>query len=746
VRGIDRVDKRVLIRPGFMDTRTCAVYNLARGILLNSKLTVADCASQPLRILSLMVGGLGLDSESGLWLNPLHTVPGVPRVFPFDLLYLDKDHRVLETAEISPGIEFPRYREEVASALVLPSKILHTTGTQPGDELIVCPADQLEALLAVARTAAAENLPGDHKKALGKTVAAASHAENSRTVAAAQSVPARIPSAAASLERSILHALSNELSSSESLRGATEEQVQSLPVVTATDPAPSETINLIPEQVSEELRDPRPTAAASRPENVENLFSNWVGSSPKAPSDVDRDGSRRSDVFAIEPPLPAATAQTQARQQTHSGNNAKKADSTMKEESDSLMNKREKQQSSFDSPRQTAQEQAKPRGILSASDAKPTQQKAPGNRVAREIPPRISNSRPMSSTTTFATRSFPLWQVSPPTAIPPRAGAKPALVATQSNSKPETVAPRIGETKASAIVNTPENAPEKLTLQSARPSESLQRPAKTPGAEAARQCPPPPQKPIAAHSTAPTQDQPRRMWPKVPAASSPEVVQEHKTGIAQPSPAEIESRPAVPNAAAAMPKVARPEIETKGSTLPSSVGQQDSEPASERAMNVLLPRFLKLDQQGKLKTPGVDTIPKNDSPPPTLRSKFKRWLHPASHQSDRRETQRRYVPGMIAHYFSGGAPKPHEIADISMSGFYLLTEDRWMSGTMIQMTLQKPCTKGERKQSITVLARIVRRGSDGVGAEFVTPDSVDSSSHDIQPSQATDKFALARFL
>jgi hypothetical protein len=101
---------------------------------------------------------------------------------------------------------------------------------------------------------------------------------------------------------------------------------------------------------------------------------------------------------------------------------------------------------------------------------------------------------------------------------------------------------------------------------------------------------------------------------------------------------------------------------------------------------------------------------------------------------------------MVAHYFTGGAPKPHEVADISMTGMYLLTDDRWMPGTMIQMTLQKPCARGERKQSINVLSRIVRRGSDGVAAEFVMAETLSRVSHDIQPSQATDKFALARFL
>jgi len=129
-----------------------------------------------------------------------------------------------------------------------------------------------------------------------------------------------------------------------------------------------------------------------------------------------------------------------------------------------------------------------------------------------------------------------------------------------------------------------------------------------------------------------------------------------------------------------------------------------------------------------------------------LRSKFKQWLHPVSAPSDRRRAARRYVPGMVAHYFTGGAPKPKNVADISMSGMYLLTDDRWMPGTMIQMTLQKPCAYGEKKQSMNVLSRIVRRGSDGVAIEFIMPEALSHISHDIQPSQATDKFALARFI
>jgi hypothetical protein len=154
-------------------------------------------------------------------------------------------------------------------------------------------------------------------------------------------------------------------------------------------------------------------------------------------------------------------------------------------------------------------------------------------------------------------------------------------------------------------------------------------------------------------------------------------------------------------------------------------------------------------QNGKLKKPTkrVEANGKTPAPPPTLAERFKRWLNPAAPtNSDRRRAHRRYVPGMVAHYYTGGAPKPHDIADISMTGFYFLTEDRWMPDTMIRMTLQKPCAKGERKQSITVMSKIVRSASDGVAAQFVMAESLDPESRDVQPSQTTDRFALARFI
>ena len=135
---------------GPMDTRVFCVYNLARGVFLSSKVTVADGVNEPLKILKVLVGGLGLDTETGLWISPLSAIPSVPRLFPFDLLYLDQDQRVLESAEIIPGAEFPRYRYEVASALVLARQTVESTQTGRGDRLIICIEEEIEHQIAAA--------------------------------------------------------------------------------------------------------------------------------------------------------------------------------------------------------------------------------------------------------------------------------------------------------------------------------------------------------------------------------------------------------------------------------------------------------------------------------------------------------------------------------------------------------------------------------------------------------------------
>ncbi|HUD56091.1 MAG TPA: PilZ domain-containing protein [Terracidiphilus sp.] len=118
------------------------------------------------------------------------------------------------------------------------------------------------------------------------------------------------------------------------------------------------------------------------------------------------------------------------------------------------------------------------------------------------------------------------------------------------------------------------------------------------------------------------------------------------------------------------------------------------------------------------------------------------WL-----SSDRRRAPRQPLPGLVAYYWTGSTPRAYQIADISSSGFYVLTEERWFPGTMVLMTLQRTDSAGKNlDDSIAVQSRVVRWGSDGLGLAFVLSKAVDPNSGESMRENGADKKMLERFL
>jgi len=117
------------------------------------------------------------------------------------------------------------------------------------------------------------------------------------------------------------------------------------------------------------------------------------------------------------------------------------------------------------------------------------------------------------------------------------------------------------------------------------------------------------------------------------------------------------------------------------------------------------------------------------TPKYSWRVRLLRWLFPdlvigeVARPQDRRRADRQSLSGLIAYYFTGGSPEPHKIGNISVTGFYLHTDERWMPGTVVRMTLQRAGSKGDDpSDTITVNSKIVRWGSDGEGFEFILTD------------------------
>ena len=82
--------------------------------------------------------------------------------------------------------------------------------------------------------------------------------------------------------------------------------------------------------------------------------------------------------------------------------------------------------------------------------------------------------------------------------------------------------------------------------------------------------------------------------------------------------------------------------------------------------------------------------------------------------------ERRSAEQFAAYRWAGSAVKQDKVKDISSTGVYVVTEDRFPVGTTLSLTLQKegPLEKSPEHR-ITALARVVRSGQDGMGLTFV---------------------------
>src|SRR5258708_32289520 len=102
---------------------------------------------------------------------------------------------------------------------------------------------------------------------------------------------------------------------------------------------------------------------------------------------------------------------------------------------------------------------------------------------------------------------------------------------------------------------------------------------------------------------------------------------------------------------------------------------------------------------------------------------MKNWFEDLMSQHQRRA--RRYIePRLVAFYWDGAVPLPRYIRDVSNTGFYLVTDQRWYPGTLITMTLQRTEKSDDgSRSSIAVRAKVIRGGDDGVAVTFVFPQA-----------------------
>mgnify|MGYP001550305065 CR=1 FL=1 len=127
-----------------METPTYCVYNQTRESFLSMGVTPADTTFARLKGL---IGRVKLKPDEGLWVVPSSGVHTWGVLFPVDLIYLDENHRVICVVEHFPSFRIAPLKVQAASVLELPTHTIYSSHTQPGDELLICAAGEIEARL-----------------------------------------------------------------------------------------------------------------------------------------------------------------------------------------------------------------------------------------------------------------------------------------------------------------------------------------------------------------------------------------------------------------------------------------------------------------------------------------------------------------------------------------------------------------------------------------------------------------------
>ncbi len=97
---------------------------------------------------------------------------------------------------------------------------------------------------------------------------------------------------------------------------------------------------------------------------------------------------------------------------------------------------------------------------------------------------------------------------------------------------------------------------------------------------------------------------------------------------------------------------------------------------------------------------------------------WKRGLEWLAYLFDRRRGERHLTSNLAVYYWDGALPKAHSISDVSYTGAYLRTAERWYLGTVLMVTFQWP-EAADVTAWITLPCEVVRHGPDGVGLKFM---------------------------
>ena len=116
------------------------VYNVARQTFLSLGVIAADTHLARLRGL---LGKWKLRNDEGIWVVPGNGIHTFGLLFPIDVIYLDERNRVIHVVEHLGPLRIAPVRRGCYSMLELPPRTIHSSNTRLGDELLICPPEQI---------------------------------------------------------------------------------------------------------------------------------------------------------------------------------------------------------------------------------------------------------------------------------------------------------------------------------------------------------------------------------------------------------------------------------------------------------------------------------------------------------------------------------------------------------------------------------------------------------------------------
>jgi hypothetical protein len=119
----------------------------------------------------------------------------------------------------------------------------------------------------------------------------------------------------------------------------------------------------------------------------------------------------------------------------------------------------------------------------------------------------------------------------------------------------------------------------------------------------------------------------------------------------------------------------------------------------------------------------------------------------------RPRAERRESPALVAVSWDGHTPRQSQVANLSSSGAYILTDEKWKPGEVVSLTLQrKGAIQDSARLRFTVQVKAIRRDQNGVGVTYLSPLETDlhlwehnihSATSETEPEDIVREFRTA---